>query len=73
MVGEGILQVAHSHMELSGLYRKIHTKTDANQGLGGTGLQATSTADLFLLLQVPWTLQSKRGSRGGIEEEEKRL
>ena len=60
-------------MKLSGLYRKIYVKAGADQRLRGASLQATSTADIFLLLQVPWTLQSKRGSRGRIEEKEKRV
>ena len=71
MVGEGIPQVTCSHIKLSDFYRKIHMKIGVDQRLGGASLQATSTADLFLLLQVPWTLQSNRRSRGGREEEEK--
>ena len=51
-IGEGVLQIVHSHTESSDLYRKIHMKTGANQRLGGANLQAISTADLFLLLQV---------------------
>ena len=73
IVGEGVPQVTCSHTELSGLYKKIHVKTGTDQGLGGASPQVTSIVDLFILLQVLWTLQSKRGSRGGIEEEEKRL
>ena len=72
MIGEDVLQVTRSHMKSSGLYKKIHVKTGADQRLGGASLQAISTADLFLL-QVSWILQSKRGSREGIEEEKKRL
>ena len=71
MVGEGIPQINHSHIKSSGLYRKIHMKTGIDQELGGASLQATSIVDLFLLLQVPWILQSKRRSRRGIVEEEK--
>ena len=71
MVREGVLQITCSHIESSGLYRKIHAKIGTDQGLEGASLQATSTADLFLLLQTPWTLQSKRRSKGGREEEEK--
>ena len=70
-VGEGVPQIAHSHTKSFGLYRKIHVKTGVDQGLRGASLQATSTADLFLLLRAPWTLQSKKRSEGGREEEEK--
>ena len=70
-VGEGILQIIHSHTKLFGLYKKIHTKTGADQGLGGASLQATSTVDLFLFLQAPWILQKMKECRGGREEEEK--
>ena len=73
MVGEGIPQVTHSHTKSSGLYKKIHTKTGIDQGLEDASLQITSTADLFLLLQAPWTLQSDRRSGGEREEEMKRL
>ena len=73
MVGEDIPQVTRSHMKLSGLYRKIHAKTGADRNLGGASMQATSTADLFLLLQATWTLQNKKGSEGGREEEKERL
>ena len=72
MVREGILHITHSHTKSSGLYGKIDVKTSVDQKLEDASLQATSTADLFLL-QISWTLQSKRGSRGRIEEEEKRL
>ena len=72
MVGEDVFQIASSHTKSSGFYKKIHMKTGADQGLGGASLQATSTADLFLL-QVSWMLQSKRRSRGGREKEEERL
>ena len=71
MVGEGIPQINHSHIKSSGLYRKIHMKTGIDQELGGASLQATSIVDLFLLLQVSWTQQSNKGSRGEREEEEK--
>ena len=60
-------------MKSSGLYRKIHAKTGADQELGDASLRTTSTADLFLLLQAPWTLQSDRIFGGEREEEEKRL
>ena len=70
MVGEGVPQVTHSHTKLSSLYRKIYVKTGADQGFGGASLQATSTADLFLL-QAPWTLQSNREFKKGKEKEEK--
>ena len=46
-------------------------KTGADEGLGGANLQATLTADLFLFLQAPWTLQKMKRSRGGGEEEKK--
>ena len=71
MVGEGVSQVTHSHMESSGLYRKIHIKIGADQRLGDSSLQATSIADLFLLLQASWTLQNSRRSREGREKEDK--
>ena len=73
MIGEGVFQVTHNHTKSTGLYKKIHTKTDADQGLGDASLRITSTADLFLLLQASWTLQRDRESGGGREEEEKRL
>ena len=73
MIGESVPQVGHSHMKLSDLYRKIYAKIDIDQGLRDTSLRITSIADLFILLQVPWTLQSDRRSGGGREEEEKRL
>ena len=56
IVGEGILQVTCSHTESFDLYRKFHVKISIDQGLGGASLQATSTADMFFLLQVPWIL-----------------
>ena len=65
--------MTHSHIKSFGLYKKIHAKTGADQGLGGASLQATLTASFFHLLQATWTLQNKRGFRGGREEEEKRL
>ena len=71
IVGEGIFEVARSHTKSSNLYRKIYAKTGTDQGLGDASLQATSTTDLFFLLQAPWTLQSKRRSEEGREEEEK--
>ena len=70
-LGEDVPQVAHSHTKMSGLYKKIHVKTGADQGLGGASLQATLTADLFLFLQAPWALQKMKGSRGEREEREK--
>ena len=73
MVREGVPQISHSHKKSSSLYQKIHTKTDANQGLGDASLRTTSIGDLFLLLQAPWILQSDNRSRVGREEEEKRL
>ena len=71
IVREGVLHITHSHTESSGLYRKIHTKTDADQGLGGASLQAILTVDLFFFLQAPWTLQRMKKSRGGREGKEK--
>ena len=47
MVGEGVSQVARSHTKSSGLYRKIHAKTGADQGLRDASLRTTSTADFF--------------------------
>ena len=71
MVIEGIPQVTHSHTKSSSLYKKIHAKTGADQGLGDVSLQTTLTVDLFLLLQAPWTLQSDRRSRERREEEKR--
>ena len=73
MVRDGVPQITHSHTKSSGLYRKIHAKTSADQELRDASLRTTLTADLFFLLQAPWTLQSDRKSRGGREKEEKRL
>ena len=56
MVGEDVPQITHNHTKSSGFYRKIDAKTGTDQGLGGASLQATSTADLFLFLQIPWIL-----------------
>ena len=71
IIEEGILKITHSHTKLSGLYKKIHAKTGADQGLRGASLQTTLMADLFLFLQAPWTLQKMKRSRGGREREEK--
>ena len=73
MVGEGVPQVTHSHTKSSGLYKRIHVKTSTDQGLGDASLRITSIADLVLLLQAPWIFQNDRISRGGREEEDKRL
>ena len=45
--------------------------TSADQEFGDASLQATSTADFFLLLQAPWTLQSSRRSGGEKKENKK--
>ena len=71
ILGDNVPQVARSHTKMSGLYKKIHMKTGADEGLGGANLQATLTADLFLFLQAPWTLQKMKRSRGGREKKEK--
>ena len=70
IVREGVSQVTHSHTKSSDLYKKIHMKTGADQGVRGASLQATLTVDLFLFLQAPWILQRMKRSRGRREEEE---
>ena len=53
MIGEGISHIICSHMESSTLYKKIHAKTGADQGLEDASLQVISITNLFLLLQAP--------------------
>ena len=68
MVGKNISQVTHSYTKSSGLYRKIHVKTGADQGLRDASLRTTSITDLFLLLQVPWISKVIKN----LEKEDKR-
>ena len=67
MVGEGVPQVTCSHTKLSGLYRKIHAKTGADQGLEDQENNLFCSS-FFKYLRHPKQERIKRKNRGGGEE-----